>query len=308
MKFTIADAFTDRLFGGNPAGIVLLDEDAGFPEDPLCIQTAAELRYSETVFIKKLETKDGVDGSFHFRYFTPTEEVDLCGHATIAAFHVLNCSKMIPHDGDYSIQTKAGDLAVNVKDGFVIMEMGAPEHLKTFTTDFEIRELYQIMGVQSDSVIAAVGCCEYARLFPAIISTGLPDILLPVESLKALHEMQPDFAALDGFSRKHKVTGVHAFTLEKIAGEKNVRAHVRNFAPAVGINEEAATGTSNGALTYYLYLNGLIGSDAESLFVQGESMGRPSQVYTHLKKTTNGKVVVKVGGTAVTLAAGDIFI
>jgi len=308
MKFYIADAFTDHIFGGNPAGIVLLDEGTEFPDDSLCIKTAAELRYSETVFVKNMGAKDGFAGSFHFRYFTPTEEVDLCGHATIAAFSVLSRYQTIRQEGDFCIHTNAGDLTVNVKNGFVIMEMGSPEHLKTFTTDFEIRELYQLMGVRNESVISAIGCCEYARLLPTVISTGLPDIILPVESLKALNEMEPDFDALTGFSRKHNVVGVHAFTLEKITGEEHVRAHVRNFAPAVGINEESATGTSNGALTYYLYLNGLLEANSESLFIQGESMGRPSKVFTHIKKTQNGKIVVKVGGTGVTLAAGDIYI
>ena len=84
MKFYIVDAFTDTLFGGNPAGVVLLDGADDFPEDEKMRLTAAELRYSETAYVKPLES-----GSFHTRYFTPTDEVDLCGHATLASGWVV---------------------------------------------------------------------------------------------------------------------------------------------------------------------------------------------------------------------------
>lgn len=308
MKFYIADAFTDHLFGGNPAGIVVLDDGGDFPDDVTCVKVAAEFRYSETVFIKKLGTNDGFNDCFHFRYFTPTEEVDLCGHATIAAFSVLSKTKSIKNEGDFNIRTGAGDLAVNVKNSFVIMEMSPPEHLRTLSDESEIHELYKIMGVPDENVIVDVGCGQYVRLLPSIISTGLPDIILPMVSLERLNRIQPDFNALSELSKKYNVTGVHAFTVEKQSSEQGVRAHTRNFAPLVGINEEAATGTSNGALTYYLYLNEVIGDNMESLFIQGEAMDRPSKIFTHIKKTKDGNMNIQVGGTGVILAAGEIFI
>jgi len=105
MRFFIVDAFTDTLFGGNPAGVVLLEAGADFPLEKQMLLTAAELRYSETAFVKALG-----DGKFHTRYFTPTDEVDLCGHATIGAFTVL-LSEGIVHAGETCLnQTLAGDL------------------------------------------------------------------------------------------------------------------------------------------------------------------------------------------------------
>ena len=71
MKFLIVDAFTETLFGGNPAGIVLLPDGADFPSDELCVKTAAELRYSETAFIQDLGNNE-----FKIRYFTPAAEVE----------------------------------------------------------------------------------------------------------------------------------------------------------------------------------------------------------------------------------------
>ena len=78
MKIYVVDAFTDVIFGGNPAGVVILPEGADFPDDETCVKTAAEMRYSETAFIKRLGEKE-----FNIRYFTPAAEVELCGHATI---------------------------------------------------------------------------------------------------------------------------------------------------------------------------------------------------------------------------------
>lgn len=308
MKFYIADAFTDRLFGGNPAGVVILDDGRDFPDDQICVQTAAELRYSETVFIKKIKPQEGSQSYFHLRYFTPEKEVELCGHATIAAFSVMSRFGIIGNEGDFRILTLAGDLTVNVKNGFVIMEMGVPEYLGTMTEESEIRELYRIMGLSDEDVLASVDCCQYARLLPSIISTGLPDIVMPVVSLAKLDNIAPDFSALSEMSKRYGAIGVHAFTLERRGDEEGVRAHTRNFAPLVGINEEAATGTSNGALTYYLHLNGLIEANSESLFVQGEAMGRPSKVYSYIRKSEGGKLFIKIGGTGVTLAAGEIYI
>lgn len=82
MKLFIIDAFTDKPFGGNPAGVVLLDSDA-FPKDDLMLSIASELRYSETAFIRRHSAQE-----YTIRYFTPKAEVDLCGHATIASFHL----------------------------------------------------------------------------------------------------------------------------------------------------------------------------------------------------------------------------
>ena len=84
MKYYIVDAFTNHPFGGNTAGVVLLESDT-FPTDNLMQSIAAELRYSETAFVRS-------DGNAHYtvRYFTPKGEVELCGHATVATFALLH--------------------------------------------------------------------------------------------------------------------------------------------------------------------------------------------------------------------------
>lgn len=288
MKFLIVDAFTETLFGGNPAGIVILDEGMDFPSDDTMVKTAAELRYSETAFIKKLNDKE-----FNIRYFTPAAEVDLCGHATIASFVSLLHEEMIKDNSTYINHTLAGDLEINVKDGFVMMEMATPVKINEISDRAKIDELYKIMGVEYD---------ESVGLIPQMISTGLPDIMMPVKTQAELEKIAPDFPALSKLSEDYEVVGVHAFTLD---AEEGVTAHARNFAPLYDIDEEAATGTSNGALTYYFYLNKIIGDEADCKIVQGEKMARPSAILTSLK-ADGENCKVKVGGTGVILAGGQI--
>ena len=81
-------------------------------------------------------------------------------------------------------------------------------------------------------------------------------------------------------------------------GGADATAHCRNFAPLYAIPEEAATGTSNGALTYYLFRRGLVASGADNRFVQGEKMGKPSEILSRLTESGDG-VKVQVGGRAV---------
>ena len=291
MKFLIADAFTDTAFGGNPAGIVILPQGADFPADELCVKTAAELRYSETAFIKILG-----DHEFQIRYFTPAAEVDLCGHATIASFCALMHLGIIEENCTCINHTLAGDLNIEVKNGFVMMDMASPSEIAVMDKEEDIKELYGIMGAEYDSA--------KIPLVPRIISTGLPDIMMPVSDLTALNAMEPDMKALSDLSARLSVTGVHAFTLEC---EDGVTAHARNFAPLYDIDEEAATGTSSGAMTYYFYLNGKIGAKDSCRFIQGEKMGRPSAILSEIN-AEGENCLIKVGGSAVILAEGEIHI
>ena len=289
MKFLIVDAFTDTIFGGNPAGVVILPEGADFPSDEICVKTAAELRYSETAFIKQLG-----DHEFNIRYFTPAAEVDLCGHATIGSFCALIHAGLIEKDCTCINHTLAGDLNIVIKDGFVMMDMATPVEIATIDEPEKIKELYDIMGAEYDP--------EKITLLPKMISTGLPDIMMPLPTQEALNAMEPDMKALSDLSARYEVVGVHAFTLD---AEEGVTAHTRNFAPLYDIDEEAATGTSNGALTYYFYLNNIIDGKANCKIIQGEKMDRPSVILTDIEADEE-KCLIKVGGSAVILAEGEI--
>ena len=278
MKYFIVDAFTSEPFGGNPAGVVLLDGD--FPADRLMQQVAAELRYSETAFVQQNGPTE-----FTVRYFTPAGEVDLCGHATIATFGVL-CREGILHDGDLCMNhTLAGDLEVRIGEQ-VMMQMATP---RVIDKHVDAGRLHRIM--------AGATMPEWPDMPIEIVSTGLPDIMMPVATVEDLNALAPDMDALSDLSRELGVTGVHAFALSA----DGYTAHVRNFGPLYGINEESATGTANAALTHYLYRRGLVTAPATSRFLQGEAMGRPSVVATMLE----GNGIIWVGGMSCILAEGE---
>ncbi|MDR2609848.1 MAG: PhzF family phenazine biosynthesis protein [Clostridiales Family XIII bacterium] len=277
-QFYIVDAFATEPFGGNPAGVVWLG-DAEFPNEDSMRRLAAEFRYSETAFVRRAAPLSGI---FETRYFTPVSEVDLCGHATIGAFAALLEAGAVGDGGSCTNRTKAGDLAISVTDGCVWMELGAPKLLGAVPDN---DELYSIMGAaRSEGAVAPM------------VSAGLPDILLPVTDEAALAALNPDFGALAELSERLDVVGVHAFTTDAQDG----RVHTRNFAPLVGIDEEAATGTSSGALAYHLYREGLLPDGGEITFIQGEAMGRPSEIVARAGDR------VYVGGRAVLLAKGEL--
>ena len=290
MQFYIVDAFADEVFGGNTAGVVILPDGEDFPEDEICIKTAKELRYSETAFIQMLNEKE-----FKIRYFTPAAEVELCGHATIGSFAALRYGGFI-EDGEYMNHTISGDLNIGVEGEKVLMDMALPVKINEINELEKLRELYSIMGLDYDDLKA-----RGLELIPQMISTGLPDIMMPVNTLEDLEKIEPDFRALSDLSARYEVVGVHAFTLD---GD-DATCHVRNFAPLYDIDEEAATGTSNGALTYYGYLNGFVKSGDDCKFIQGEKMKRPSVIMSHIEADENG-CLIRVGGTGVMVAEGEI--
>ncbi|MDD6043635.1 MAG: PhzF family phenazine biosynthesis protein [Eubacteriaceae bacterium] len=289
MKYLVVDAFTETIFGGNPAGVVVLPEGTDFPELDVMIKTAAELRYSETAFIKQLG-----ENEFKIRYCTPAAEVDLCGHATIASFVALLHLGKISKDCVCINHTLAGDLNIQLIDGFVMMDMATPVEIATINEIPDITELYDVMGAEYDPAKIS--------LLPKLVSTGLPDIMMPVATREDLDAIAPNMKALSALSKRYEVTGVHAFTLDT---EEGVTAHVRNFAPLYDIDEEAATGTANAALTYYLYLNGLIDGQSKCKIRQGDKMDRPSVILTEINATEDA-CLIKVGGTAVIVAEGEI--
>ncbi len=297
MLFKIVDAFAERLFGGNAAGVVIIMEGESFPTNDIMLKVAAELRYSETAFVKLLG-----DNRFKIRFFTPVAEVELCGHATIGAFHALLEEGMVERDSVYEVETLQGVLGVEVKEnGSILMDMAKPQLYEYIKDKDAVDELYSIMGLQRADGHGVCNVNPQLYLHPRIVSTGLRDIMLPVANEEGLYKVAPDFAALAELSKRYNVVGVHAFT----CNSKDGRVHARNFAPLYGIDEEAATGTSNGALACYLFDYGIVAGDQTVNVIQGEKMGRPSLISAQIL-LRGGELSVKVGGRAVTLAGGNI--
>ena len=278
MKYYIVDAFADKPFGGNPAGVVLLEDDV-FPEEELMLNIAAELRYSETAFVRRHSVQE-----FTVRYFTPKAEVELCGHATIASFYLLHGKGLA--SGQCLCHTKAGDLLIQVGEK-VMMQMAKPCIVETLA---ETEAVYRALGVE---------CCRPSMPVQKVYA-GLPDLMVPIADVATLQSLQPDMEAVKEVTWRHDAVSIHAFAF----GGDGYTAHVRDFAPLYDIPEESATGTANASLTYYLQQNGYLGAEAECAFVQGEAMGRPSVVATRIQ--ADGSIFV--GGTATVVAEGILHV
>lgn len=286
------DAFSEVTFGGNPAGVV---PDAAGLSDKQMLSIAREMNLSETAFIFPLENNEA---DYEVRFFTPTQEIDLCGHATIASFFSLASKGVITGTNNVKIikqKTKAGILPVELyfKDSRIDNVMMTQTKPK-FIFDVENRsKLAEIMGIDAEDI-----GLDGFNLIPEAVSTGVTDIMLPVKSLSALKAINPDYAKLTEYSNKLNIIGVHAFTLE--TEEEASTLACRNFGPAAGIDEESATGTSNGALGAYLVKNDVLKFEDNITIIceQGYYMNRPSKIIVRLEGSKND-LTVKVGGKAV---------
>ena len=265
----VTAAFSKDNKGGNKAGVVLVRSEL------TSVQKAAiakEMGYSETAFVLDSDKAD-----YKLQYFTPTEEVPLCGHATIAAFSTLKLLNMLDKP-DCTIETEAGILNIHIKeDSLILMEQNCPEYLKVLDSD------------------TFTGCIQKGFIdhrFPIqIVSTGLNDIMLPVDSAEHLKRLSPDFEMIANMTKEKEAVGVHAFTLIK---ESDVTAICRNFAPLYGIDEESATGTASCALACYLFK--YYKQQPQYIFEQGHNMGEISRIVVNL--SYHGDVIdsVFVGG------------
>jgi PhzF family phenazine biosynthesis protein len=116
-----------------------------------------------------------------------------------------------------------------------------------------------------------------------------------------LNRAEQNEAEVCRLSEGYGVVGVHMFCL----GAGDVTAYCRNFAPLYAIPEEAATGTSNGALTFYLHRRGLVSGSGGNRFLQGEKMGKPSEILSRLTEE-RGTAKVRIGGRAVLTLRGEV--
>ncbi len=274
IEVTLVSSFTVNGKGGNPAGVVF---NADKLSDAQKLKVAQIVGYSETAFVSN---DDEVD--FEVSFFTTTGEVDFCGHATLATFSTMY-HKGILTEGSYVQRTKAGILSVTIEsNGKVVMEQQLPEKIDFFS----YQEVSKVIGIESSIL-------ESTNLPIEVISTGLPDVMIPIP-YGYLDEIKPDDELIADFCKKHKVVGFHVFEL--CEPESILTASCRNFAPLFGISEESATGSSSGALACYLTEHLALGSDY--VFEQGRAMNCTSIITASVKSDGSTIINVKVGGYA----------
>jgi len=277
------DAFTDEPFRGNFAGVVYSDELT--TEEMQLI--AREFNVSETAFISKSSEAD-----FNLRWFTPTVEVKLCGHATVASIHYLLQQGIIQENSSITFNTLSGILKCRTQNGNHSLSIPTPE-LKIFEGNQE--EIIKALG--GEKVINPEN-------FPFILDNG-GYLYIHVSSLSDLMNIKPNFRELFKLSFARK--GYDAFTLfttETI--EKDNHAHLRFFAPYYGIDEDPVTGSANGPLLLVLRKLGLIEKDTEGktyTFEQGDVLKRKGRINVSYSPSKNE---LTISGKAVTVFKGEL--
>ncbi|MDH6583174.1 PhzF family phenazine biosynthesis protein [Streptomyces sp. SAI-133] len=223
MRIRIVDAFTDRPFAGNPAGVLLLDD--AFPDDTRLQDIALEVNHAETAFAHRLPA--GGEADWALRWFTPATEVNMCGHATLATAHVLFDTGA--HHGPVRFATRSGVLVATPGDDGSI------------TLDFPTAPLTPV--ALPEGVAEALGAEPLAAF-----DTGpnIGDLLLELADEKTVHALRPDLKALAAFSERGIIATARAENPE--LGHDFVS---RCFFPNVGIDEDPVTGSAHTALAPY---------------------------------------------------------
>lgn len=261
---TRVQAFTRDGVGGNAAGVVL---DARLGAEAMQ-RIAHELGYSETAFVEP------VDAETRVRFFTPTAEVPLCGHATIASWHLLRERGHVA-DGPHRMATAAGPQRIRIAAGAVHMTQNAP----TFGATLPAEQVAPVLGLEPADLVQPTQTA----------STGLWKIFAVVRDRATLARVRPDLEAIDALARSVGAIGIYVVTLDAPAGATLV---ARNFAPVVGIAEDAATGTSAAAVSCLLRARSEVGDTV--VVHQGDAIGQPSTLLVDLHDG------VWVGGRATT--------
>ncbi len=284
------DSFTKEKFKGNPAGVVLNAEDLTDEEMQLI---ARELNNSETAFITG---SDSDDFEYSIRYFTPTTEVPICGHATIGALY----AKAIEDQMDsctVRIQTQVGILPIDIirqdNDYQITMTQG----------DFSMNPVFDPSITQK--IIHALGLKmeELDKRCPVhIASTGHSKVMIGITSRALLNNLSPDFAALADLSREILCNGYFVFTFD--SDDKDILTYGRMFAPAIGIQEDPVTGNANGPLGGYLIQNQIINiSDRVFTFTgrQGETLNRMGEMKVEVTVSNSIPQRIRITGNAVSV-------
>lgn len=287
----IVDAFTTRPFTGNPCGVITRADGLS---DMQMQAIARELNLSETAFVFPSLTAD-----FRVRFFTPTKEIPLAGHPTIATMHALVEEGRIPlREGRARVvqELSIGVLPVDIErrqDGTVrvVMTQNRPEFGRRLD-----RTVYaQALGISPDDILPDVPV--------QVVSTGTPQAMVPVRSLEVLKRLRPDWQHLSDLEEVGHYFSTHVFTLDTF--EPGHRAHARHFAASAGVPEDPVTGSAIGAMAAYLWKYGLV-REPRYVVEQGHIIGRPGLAEVEVEAEGGEPTKVRVAGTAVTVLRGTI--
>jgi trans-2,3-dihydro-3-hydroxyanthranilate isomerase len=287
------DAFTDRPLGGNPCAIVFDSDDL---DDATMQAIAREQNLSETSFVRRSAKAD-----FGVRYFTPSEEIPLAGHPTIATAFALVDSGRFALQGSLTtltLELAVGPIRVDLhadrgKVRLAVMSQKRPRFLRTY----EPAEVLPAFGLEAQDALPGVPI--------QTVSTGTPQVMIPVKDLDVLRRMTPDPRRYRALRAAGDFFSPHLFCLH--GATEAGRTFARH--PGVPPNgaEDPFTGSATGGMAAYLWKYGLL--DAPTFTAeQGHWMGRPGRAIVEVVGPRDDIETVRVGGGAVPVIRGELTI
>jgi trans-2,3-dihydro-3-hydroxyanthranilate isomerase len=296
-RFVQVDVFTRDIFGGNP--LAVYPNAQGLTREEMQ-DIAREMNLSETTFVFDSSSSEA---DFKVRIFTPQREIPFAGHPVIGTCFVLGEEGRIgPKEGKRTTRLELGLGVFPVEVVFlggdpvlVKMEQRSPEFLGTYD---EVEVLARLLSLPLEKLDLLRGPAE-------VVSTGLPFLIVPLTSQRALSQVKINQSILETVAQELDTSLVAPFTKEGMEGNR-IRARV--FAPFHGVPEDPATGSAAGCFGAYLAKHGVIkaepitGVDIE----QGKEMRRPSLIQVELAVREGTIEKVWVAGSAVRVLEGTI--
>ena len=289
--FWQVDAFTQHPLGGNPCAVIL---DADDLDEAAMLAIAREMNLSETAFVRRSQQAD-----FGVRYFTPAEEIPLAGHPTIATTYTLVDSGRLPLTQDHttiSLELQVGPIPVEIfsRAGQVeriVMSQVKPRFLEVH----DPAKVLPIFGLTPEDALPG---------YPIqTVSTGTPQLMLPLQKLEALKKARLDNAAYEAYRAASDFFSPHLFCLQGITPAGQTFA--RHFGTPPDLMEDPFTGSATGGMAAYLWHYGLL-QRPNFIAEQGHWMKRHGQASVEVIGPPEDIQTVKVGGPAVTVIRGEL--
>ena len=285
----LLDVFTDRVCSGNQLAVVTGAKGLTARQMQAF---AREMNFAETTFVMNDRP---LGGGWPVRIFTPRHEVPFAGHPTLGTAHVIRNALLGGRVDRITLALEVGLTPVFVERGAKHETYWMRQRFPTFGRRLPRKQVAPVLGLAASDLDSQP---------IEEVSTGLPFVVVPVRTRRALERIQVDRAALlklvDGLDAKSIIAFAPG---ARSAGNQ---LSVRVFVDYYGVPEDAATGSGNGCLASWLVQHRYLDDDAIDVKVeQGTSIGRPSTLHLRAMRTSRG-IEVRVGGGVVDVARGTL--
>jgi trans-2,3-dihydro-3-hydroxyanthranilate isomerase len=291
--FLQVDAFTDVPLAGNPCAVVFNSESL---DDSTMLAITREMNLAETAFVRR----SGAAG-FAARYFTPATEIPFAGHPTIATAFALVYAGLLPLTGDltiFELTLNVGPIRVEIHtEGGHVKQIVMNQQKPVFLATYEADQVLPLFGLPGEAALPDVPI--------QTVSTGTPQLMVPLQKLDDLRRAQMNISAYITFRAQADFFSPHLFCLEGAtpAGE----TFARHLDAPPDLPEDPFTGSATGSMAAYLWRYGLL-EHPQFTAEQGHWMDRPGRAAVEVLGPREAIEAIRVGGAAVLVAQGELIL